>query len=138
MSEPRNDEPNLDLIRMVQNARMQHDAEAMPSRLTGIYWIEAKRQGAGAPPTPRAGHWIIPTTVSRVDALWAAIKEATEAGRLGYKSKVSTASRSGSVDERVILVVTYDADDRDDVARVREALRTLGINDPIEYHRVSD
>lgn len=126
------DKPDLDLIRRVQQARAEHDAQAQPSRVAAVYWIEAKRQTAGNPPTPRAGHWQILTTVQQVDAHWALVKAATEAGRLGYKAKVATAGRAHP-DERVIHVMTYDAADADDVARVGAALRALGFPD-ITYH----
>src|SRR5688500_13020118 len=90
MSDSSDNQPDLDLIRMVQNARMQHDAEAMPSQSGGVYWIEAKRAAAGPQPTARAGYWVIETTAGEADALWATIRAATEAGQLGYKSKVAT------------------------------------------------
>jgi hypothetical protein len=129
------DQPNLDLIAMVQRARLQHDADATPSQVAAVYWIEVKRAGDGPAPTPRAGQWVIHTTLSAVDALWAAVKAATERGELGYKSKVSTASRGGQPDERVICALTYDADNVDDVARVGAALRALGSGD-MRYERV--
>jgi hypothetical protein len=132
------DQPNLDLIRKVQQARAQHDADAQPSQAAGVYWIEAKPAITGAAPslraaTPRAGHWLIRTTVREVDADWARIKAATESGALGYKSKVATAARLREArehtSERVIHVMTYDASDAPDVARVGEALRALGYTD---------
>lgn len=131
---------DLDLIQMVQQARMAHDADAVPSQMAGVYWIEAKCEVETLPPTSRAGRWIIPTTVSEVDALWEKIKAATRAGKLGYKSKVSTAPRDLGKDrnDRVIHVVTADADNTADVARVREALRELRINENIQYERIGE
>lgn len=120
------DKQSLDLIGMVQRARMAHDAEAMPSKMTPRYWIEAKRQTDGAAPTTRAGHWLIHTTLAEVDAQWAAIRAATEAGTLGYKSKVTGGLRD---EDRVVHVMTYDADDTADVERVRLALERLGFRD---------
>ena len=131
---PTGDQPNLDLINMVQQARMTNDAEAQPSRVSAVYWIEVKPQPPQQQPTARAGHWLIRTTLSEVDAVWARIKAATEAGQLGYKSKVATASR-GAIDERVIHVMTYDADDRADVERVRAALADLGYGETLRYER---
>ncbi len=130
------EKPNLDLIRMVQAARMQHDDTALPSQVGGVYWIEAKRKtGHDTAPTSRAGQWVIPTTLSEVDALWLKIKQATEAGLLGYKSKVSTAAGPGQTDpdSRLICVRTYDSADDADVQRVRDALRALGITGDIRY-----
>lgn len=138
MSENKPEAPNLDLIAMVQQARMQHDADAVPSQVGGVYWIEAKPQQAGTPaPTPRAGNWVIPTTVQVVDDLWATIKSATHSGKLGYKSKVSTApaNNQGHPDDRIIHVCTYDADDSADVKRVRAALHEIGITAEITYTR---
>lgn len=114
---------------------MQHDADAIPSQVSGVYWIEAKCIVATPGPTSRAGFWRIQTTLDTVDDLWVKIKAATEAGQLGYKSKVATASRDGHRNTCVIQVLTYDADDTTDVERVRAALESLGIAGEIIYHR---
>jgi hypothetical protein len=130
-------QPNLDLIQMVQRARMQHDRDARPSQVSGVYWIESKPLQEGLPPTAHAGEWVIETTSSVVDALWERIKAATEAGELGYKSKVSTAPATHQVepDARMIVVRTRDADDAADVARVEARLRALGVV-PARYERI--
>lgn len=138
MSDDKGDKLNLDLIQRVQQARMLHDAEAKPSEMAAVYWIEAKDKTGTAPaPTPHHGEWVIETDLEHVDALWETIKAATAAGKLGYKSKVATVSRSlqKGVNHRVILVRTYDADDQDDIARVRAALIALGVTGEIAYHR---
>ncbi len=132
------DQPlNLSLIDMVQKARMQHDAEAQPSQVSAVYWIEAKRENGVYPaPTPRAGYWLIPTTLENVDALWEQVKAATVSGKLGYKSKVSTAPASGqtSANARAIHVLTYDSEDKADVERVRTALAELVVESELTYH----
>ena len=47
---------NLDLIQMVQRARMLHDETAVPSDMTAVYWIEAKRRDGDTPgPTSTGG-----------------------------------------------------------------------------------
>lgn len=126
--------PNLDLIQMVQRARMQHDADAVPSEVAAVYWIECKADVSTAAPTPRAGAWVIETDVANVDAVWDTVKRATRAGQLGYKSKVSTASRKGERDStsRAILVCTADRADAADCARVRDVLEGLGLA-PLRY-----
>ncbi len=48
------DSPNLDLIRMVQQARMAHDAQAKPSQVAAVYWIEAKPLAEDSPAPTRA------------------------------------------------------------------------------------
>ena len=122
------DKPNLDLINLVQRARMAHDADAKPSQVAAVYWIEAKPRESAPAPTSRAGHWLIRASITDVDAVWAAVKAATERGELGYKSKVATASRHRA-NERLIYAMTYDADDAADVQRVGDALRALGLGD---------
>src|SRR5688572_23946281 len=121
--------PNLDLIRMVQQARMAHDADAKPSQVAAVYWIEVKPCTAAQAPTSQAGQWRIATTIREVDALWAKVKAATEEGTLGYKSKVSTASHGSNPHAREVRVCTYDSADSADVQRVRDALTALGIVD---------
>jgi hypothetical protein len=138
MADSENPPPNLDLISMVQAARMQHDSEALPSRAGGVYWIEAKRKiGVYPAPTPRSGQWVMGTTLEAVDALWHKIKQATEEGKLGHKSKVSTAAGPGQSDTnaRLICVRTYDVDDTADVERIRAALEALGIEGDWRYEQ---
>lgn len=131
--------PNLDLIQMVQKARMMHDREAVPSSMSAVYWIESKPLTPTQTATSRAGEWLIETTLAEVDDLWVKIRQATEEGRLGYKSKVSTSPAKGQVNAsaRLIVVRTYDADDRTDVARVEAALRELGITN-LRYERIAE
>ncbi len=126
--------PNLDLIRSVQAARRAYDANARPSEIPGNYWIEAIPSVPTNTPTARCGRWAITTTVDEVDAFWGRIKQATESGKLGYKSKVSTASRDVKNPLlRLITVCTYDADDAVDMERVRAALRELGVEGALTY-----
>lgn len=126
---------NLDLIDMVQSARMLHDAEARPSDLAAVYWIEAKRKaGDFAAPTANAGEWRVPLRAETADAVWEQVKAMTVAGKLGYKSKISTrpAADQADAEQRLLCVRTYDADDRDDVERVKTALLAIGLT-RLEY-----
>ncbi len=135
---PKSEQPsdlNLDLILKVQNARMLHDAAARPSSLAAVYWIEAKPRHCEIPaPTATAGEWRIGLRVENVDGIWERVKALTVAGKLGYKSKVSTAPAAGQADpdERLLCVRTYDALDSADVERVGEALRAIGLSG-LEY-----
>ena len=135
---PQDEQPsdlNLDLIQMVQAARMLHDATARPSSLAAVYWIEAKRRDGDYPaPTAHAGEWRIPLSTKNVDAIWERVKALTIAGTLGYKSKVSTRPAAGQAEPeaRMLCVRTYDARDERDVARVGEALREIGLRE-LEY-----
>ncbi len=126
---------NLDLIQMVQRARMLHDETAAPSAVTAVYWIEAKRRDGDTPgPTSTAGEWRVKLRVAEVDAVWERVKALTAAGGLGYKSKVSTRPAAGQAgpEERTLCARTYDAGDEADVARVGAALRALGLAE-MEY-----
>lgn len=127
MSDDKAQPPNMDLIRMVQQARMLHDSEAIPSQVAAVYWIEAKPHDIVQAPTAQVGYWLIETDMAQVDSVWAAVKAATERGELGYKSKVSTASHGSNPDQRVIYVCTVDATDTADIKRVEAALAALGI-----------
>ncbi len=128
---PENDdrpELNLDLIQMVQTARLLHDETALPSALPAVYWIEAKRKVGDFPPaTANAGEWRVPLRADEADKIWAQIKALTRAGALGYKSKISTRPAGGQTDpdERLLCARTYDAADADDVARVKRALLAI-------------
>ncbi len=122
---------DLDLIDMVQRARMMHDEAARPSDYAAVYWIEAKREPGDYPaPTANAGEWRVRLTVETVDAVWEMVKRATVEGKLGYKSKVSTRPAAGQADpdERLLCVRTYDVDDLADMRRVRAALLKLGLS----------
>lgn len=135
---PRDEQPkdlNLDLIAMVQRARMLHDATARPSDLAAVYWIEAKRIKGGYPaPTAKAGEWRVSLLAATADEAWEQVKALTLAGKLGYKSKVSTRPAAGQADpdQRLLCVRTYDADDRADVERVKSALLAIGFTG-LEY-----
>jgi hypothetical protein len=139
MSDEKPKSPDLDLINMVQQARMMHDREALPSNMSAVYWIESKPLTPMPDLTPRAGQWLIETTAAEVDDLWVKIREATEAGRLGYKSKVSTTAAKGQskASDRLIIVRTYDADDSADVLRIQTVLRELGVT-ALSYERVAE
>jgi Basophilic leukemia-expressed protein Bles03 len=137
MNSRKSDKPNLDLIEMVQRARMMHDAEAKPSETGGTYWIEAKPFGDVPAVTARAGQWLIVAPLDEVDALWDIVKRATQQGRLGYKAKVSTApipNRMNS-EARLIVVCTRDADDAGDVQHIYQTLRHLGITGDLRCER---
>lgn len=94
-------------------------AESKPSRVVEIDWVYALREFGEYPaPTPRSGKWLVFRDVEHVDVMWAKVKSATKAGRLGARSKVSTAKPSPlAIDpaDKVICVYTYDSDDVEDV-----------------------
>lgn len=138
MGDQKSTPADMNLINMVQQARMVHDREALPSEVSAVYWIESKPLGDAKAPSAQAGDWVISTTLEAVDELWIKVRTATEKGLMGYKSKVATIATKGrSAHERVIVVRTYDADDGVDVARVEAALREMGITH-MQYERLDE
>ncbi|GAB4554389.1 MAG: hypothetical protein OHK0023_24450 [Anaerolineae bacterium] len=133
MANQNGDPLNMDLIQMVQQGRMAHDSEAMPSKANYGYWIEAKPRIATQSPTSRSGAWIIETTGAEGDQVWQVVRDATENGELGYKSKVTRLRQVEGNVICVIYVMTYARDDKFDVERVQQALARLGISAPIRY-----
>lgn len=89
----------------------------------------------------RVGKWLVFVQPDDVDKIWEKIKKATEDGLLGGTSKVSTAARSKSYSgskQHVICIYTDDWTDENDVMRVREELRKLGITKKIPYKSDED
>lgn len=117
-------------------------ANAKPSEVAEVYWIYAIRKKGDYPkPTTRSGKWLIFIDNKDVDEVWAKIKKATEAGKLGDSSKVATAkpnSNATNPNTKVICVYTYDWNDENDVRRLREELRKLGITNKIPYKTDED
>lgn len=103
-----------------------------PSSYTQDYWIHE----AGPPSrTPRPGKWMVFVPRSLVDVWWDRIRHDVNRGRLGPSAKVSTALSNplATGPDHVIIVYTADADDVDDVMRVRDHLRRLGIDWLLHY-----
>ncbi len=131
MTDNKSPDLNLDLIQMVQNARMMHDATARPSDYSAVYWIEAKRQEGDYPaPKPDMGEWRAELHRDTVDEVWERVKAATEQGELGYKSKVSTRPALGQTEpeQRLLVIRTYSASDTRDVERVKAVLLEMGLS----------
>ncbi|GAB7016924.1 putative phosphothreonine lyase domain-containing protein [Methanogenium cariaci] len=111
----------------------------IPTKTTKIFWIfhDAPECEPGCVNAENAGKWLIFLEPGHADAIWKKIRDATAAGELGISTKVSTAKQSQeSRDDRmVIYVYTRDWEDEEDVMRIREVLRSLGVTDRIGYKR---
>ena len=85
----------------------------------------------------KGGKWLVFTEKESADDLWARIRDATVNNKLGLSAKVSTAKHNPeSRDERAVIYVnTRDWEDKDDVMRVREVLKELGVEQRIGYKR---
>ncbi len=86
----------------------------------------------------RSGKWLIFLDENSVVEAWNTIVHATKNGELGFRAKVSTAKPTRfSFSDYVIGVYNEDADDAEDVKRIREKLRELGfgVADKLFYKR---
>jgi hypothetical protein len=102
-------------------------------------WIHCFRKTGMYPdPTRHSGKWLIWLSPETIDRFWTRIKQAVEEGRLGDEAKVSTAGSLNKKGMYVICVYTYDYQDKDDVIRIREELRALGIRREIIYKANED
>jgi hypothetical protein len=108
-----------------------------PSTCVTAYWLYADRRLGNYPEhTLHGGKWMIFVPLGEIDRAWETIKRAVERGQLGGSAKVATALANPnalSTQERVVCVYTYDVEDRQDVFRVRAALRELGFTQKMPY-----
>ena len=106
------------------------------------YWIYAENKTGNYPQDfEYGGKWLIFSSVYNAKRIWLKIKRATENGTLGNLAKMATAKPNGVFTNskvRVICVYTYDWRDKDDVMRVREELRKIGITRKIAYKADED
>lgn len=111
--------------------------EGNPSEDTENYWIYAKRKVGEYPSrTLRGGKWMIFVPNQEIDTFWAQMKQTVEEGKLGNEAKCSTAKpnkNSTNPDESAIMIYTYDGDDEEDVWKIRQALRELGVTKKIYW-----
>jgi hypothetical protein len=107
-----------------------------PMSVTDHFWVYARRRGKIAKPSERSGKWLVFVDRSKADLLWEQVARATTEGKLGPSAKCGTARPNPNAPnpkETVICVYTSDFDDRENVMRVREALRDLGVTRRIPY-----
>ena len=111
----------------------------IPSKTTQTFWIiqDAPDTDPHATENERAGKWLLFLEPDQVDAVWIHIRNLTWQNELGISAKVSTAKKNpDSRDERrVIYVYTANWEDEQEVMRVREKLRSIGITERIGYKR---
>lgn len=117
-------------------------ADCNPSEVTEVYWLYAKNESTEYPQaTPNSGKWLVFVDAKEIDRVWSTIAAATRKGLLGGRSKVATAAPNRFSEDstrRVICVYTYDWTDTEDVRRIREELRRLGITRKIAYKSDED
>ncbi len=106
------------------------------SRVLDRYWLYVWAPPAKRGTSRNVGKWIVHVPKAELDAAWAIIEAAVEAGKLGPAAKTRTASPNPfPIPDAwtVICVYTRDADDIEDVNRVRDQLRELGIRHGLRY-----
>ena len=108
--------------------------------MTDGYWVYAQRKKGKYPEhTSHGGKWLIFVGSHNLSRIWNKIKIAVEEGRLGGLAKASRhGSRVQSSVNGVICVYTYDWNDHQDVERIREELRKIGIIRKISYKTDED
>ncbi|MEM6770561.1 MAG: putative phosphothreonine lyase domain-containing protein [Bacteroidota bacterium] len=108
-----------------------------PSEVTDSYWIYASNERNNYQvKRGESGKWLIFEHRSKLDELWAIVRKATRAGKLGGSAKTSTAKpnpNASDPDYKVICVYTADLNNREDVNRVANALRALNVNNKLVY-----
>lgn len=117
-------------------------SESNPSEVSEVRWIYAIRaQGNYPAATEQSGKWLVFAPWNEIDEVWKKIKEATSSGKLGGSAKVATNMGSWTAadpENSVICVYTYDWTDDEDMTRIREELRALGITRKIAYKSDED
>lgn len=115
----------------------EHTEHLKPSQVNDVYWLFAKRETGTYPQhTEFGGKWLIFVSIDQIDEVWEKIKNATISGVLGGQSKVATDKPNPNArdsKQKVICVYTYDWKDTNDVMRVRNSLREIGISWKIPY-----
>jgi hypothetical protein len=129
---------------------MSEETQEIPTTSRSAWIFAARIWGYYPAKTERSGKWLIFLSETVIDRYWQRIKEAVELGLLGEKAKTSTVRQGGMPPEvrrkkiargdkrYVICVYTYDYEDKDDVMRIRQALRDVGIMYPITYKADED
>ena len=87
-----------------------------------------------------AGRWLIFRNKEYVDSLWNIIRTQTKLGKLGLAAEASSRAHADVYSKKgshVIAVYTPDFRDKRQVLRVRENLRTLGVEGKIRYTKLN-
>lgn len=100
------------------------------------YWLRAYRRVGMYPESVRRGKWMLFIPDVAINEAWDIIRTAVEEGKLGDSAKVATAKPNPNARDKnikLICVYTYDAEDKEDVLRILQALRDLGFSQGLTY-----
>ena len=110
-----------------------------PSKTTDRYWLLCVNEAYAFKKEKsfrQSGKWLIFAHKSVIDETWEKVKQATLQGLLGPSSKVSTAKENPNSNDpstKVICVFTEDYNNQEDVQRIKDALRSLQIENKLSY-----
>lgn len=103
----------------------------IPSQVDEDIWIIARRHHGR--PAKSVGKWLIYREKGGIDDTWEKIVQLLHNGDLWSEVKVVADGRRQENAPFVIYVYTADANDEEDVMRIRRALREYGITEVIRY-----
>ena len=111
--------------------------DKFPSKIRSKIWLQADKIDSIYPlRTKRSGKWCVFVYKEEHDQWWDRIKDLLFKGSLGQTIKTNTAHPNPLARGRnkaVIIVYTYDSNDKDDVIRIRDELRKIGVTWKIPY-----
>ncbi len=111
--------------------------DRIPTEVSDVFWVLAFNEKANYHvKRGNSGKWLIFEHVSEIDAMWIKVREATRLGKLGGSSKTSTIKpnpNASDLNYKVICVYTSDFDDKADLKRIEENIRSLGIENKLIY-----
>src|SRR5947207_2224177 len=82
---------NHESIKNAQRRASEELGNRKPSQVTEVYWLYAEgRTGNYPQPTSKSGKWLLYVPDDEIDTASERVKQATESGKLGGTSKVST------------------------------------------------
>lgn len=116
---------------------LQKESTYVPTTHLSGYWVAAANPKKSFINSDLSGKWIIQLEEKEVDSVWKKIKKACKSGKFEL-AKCSTLLMIQEVPkykDYVICVYTNDWSDLNDVKKVRENLRKLGIEQPLKYKR---
>lgn len=121
---------------------MNEPIKSMPSENKEVFWISDVVVKSDYPEhSERGGKWLIFVPFEELDDWWKKIKSLLHKNKLGAYAKTATAKTNPNANDRkykVICVYAYDADDKNDVMKIRESLRTIGVTWKIPFKLDSD
>lgn len=108
-----------------------------PTETNDVFWIfAANEKNDYNVKKGRSGKWLIFEHEDFLNETWEKVKNATRDGLLGGASKVATSvpnSSASNIRIKVICVYTSDFDNTEDLTRIEQNIRQLGIINKLIY-----